>query len=248
MALIIPTKTVAHRAGAQLPLASDKRISTPVEPPRSLAVSMKPQAAINRLCGVQVKLGKLISFPELQDGLLDSIGKIVAQMSELKGLARKDLIKSAHERTNYNDEFKDLQVHLHDISKMKCHEIALYSNFTAEKASGDACVNTNTQSASFNNTFAIFISVNDAPGSKVSLHESLLLCALTLNMDRAIVNDQKSNDSCAEIVQAWSRITYTGKPSPNSNELLSSPVQSVSHGFEIVQITVGVISKALDDI
>ena len=48
--------------------------------------------------------------------MLDSVGKIVDRMSELKGLASQDPMKSEQDRASYNNEFKDLQVQLYDIS------------------------------------------------------------------------------------------------------------------------------------
>ena len=112
MALNISTNTAAHRAGAHLSmnqtrlqrsfdrLASGKRISTPVEDPGSLSVSMKLEAAINRLTGAQNNVKNGISFLEVQDGLLDSVGKIIDRMSELKGLSSQDLMKSENDRAS----------------------------------------------------------------------------------------------------------------------------------------------------
>jgi len=79
MALNIYTNTAALRAGSQLAhnqsrlqrsfdrLSSGKKISTPVENPGSLSVSMKLQAAINRLSGAENNVKNAISFLEVQD-------------------------------------------------------------------------------------------------------------------------------------------------------------------------------------
>ena len=40
--------------------------------------------------------------------MLDTVGRIVDRMSELKGLASQDPMKSAQDRASYNNEFKDL--------------------------------------------------------------------------------------------------------------------------------------------
>ena len=48
--------------------------------------------------------------------MLDSVGKIIDRMSELKGLASQDPMKE-QDRASYNNEFKDLQVQLYDISQ-----------------------------------------------------------------------------------------------------------------------------------
>ena len=202
MALNISTNTAAHRAGAQLSvnqsrlqrsfdrIASGKRISTPVEDPGSLAVSMKLQAAINRLSGAQNNVKNAISFLEVQDGLLDAVGKIVDRMSELKGLATQDPMKSEQDRASYNNEFKDLQVQLFDISQMKFNGVSIFANHTTndkgENTSEAAVFGAQNQSQAKDNTITIFTSADGQSGSKVSLHKSLLLSSLTLGTDKTI--------------------------------------------------------------
>ena len=128
MSLNISTNTAALRAGSYLAknnallqrsldrLASGKKLTSPIHDPGGLAVSMKLSSSINRLAGAQNNVQNAISFLEVQDGMLDSVGKIIDRMSELKGLASQDPMKSAQDRASYNNEFKDLQVQLYDIS------------------------------------------------------------------------------------------------------------------------------------
>ena len=106
MSLNISTNTAALKAGSYLAqnslklqkaydrLASGLKLSSPMDNPGGLAVSMKLQAAINRLGGAQNNVQNALSFLEVQDGMLDSVGKIVDRMSELKGLASQDPMKS----------------------------------------------------------------------------------------------------------------------------------------------------------
>jgi len=88
-------------------LASGSRITRPYDDAGGLAVSMKLQAAINRLAGAEKNIQNGISFLEVQDGILESIGTIVDRMSELKGLSR-DVMKNENDQKTYNREFKDL--------------------------------------------------------------------------------------------------------------------------------------------
>ena len=103
MSLNISTNTAALRAGSYLSknnallqrsldrLASGKKVSSPIGDPGSLAVSMKLNASINRLAGAQNNIQNAISFLEVQDGMLDTVGNIIDRMSELKDLpARSD--------------------------------------------------------------------------------------------------------------------------------------------------------------
>ena len=260
MALNISTNTAAHRAGATLSLnqsrlqrafdriSSGKRISTPVEDPGSLAVSMKLEAAINRLTGAQNNVKNAISFLEVQDGLLDSVGKIVDRMSELKGLASQDPMKSEQDRASYNNEFKDLQVQLHDISQMKFNGVSLFANFTAEKGSEEALFGADKQSAIKDNTLSIFTSADGASGSKVSVHKSLLLSALTLRMDKTLANGRMTDGTNSGATQVWSAVTNSGKSSSNSTDWITFAVESTGDALELDQISVGVITQALENI
>ena len=80
-------------------------------------MSMKLSASINRLAGAQNNIQNALSFLEVQDGMLDTaVGNIIDRMSELKGLASQDPMKSDQDRSSYNNEFKDLQVQLYGMS------------------------------------------------------------------------------------------------------------------------------------
>ena len=109
MSLNISTNTAALRAGTALAvnqsrlqksfdrLSSGKKLASPVDNPGGLAVSMKLSAAdagypeLKAMCKMQ-------SLLEVQDGMLDTVGKIVDRMSELKGLASQDPMKSDQDR------------------------------------------------------------------------------------------------------------------------------------------------------
>jgi flagellin len=249
MALNISTNTAAHRAGAQLSvnqsrlqrsfdrIASGKKISTPVEDPGSLAVSMKLQAAINRLTGAQNNVKNAISFLEVQDGLLDAVGKIVDRMSELKGLATQDPMKSEQDRASYNNEFKDLQVQLFDISQMKFNGVSIFANHTTndkgENTSEAAVFGAQDQSHNKDNTITIFTSADGQSGSKVSLHKSLLLSSLTLGTDKTISKEHSDG------------VTGNLSASPNTITFAS---ESISGTLSLGQISVGVIAQALENI
>ena len=101
MSLNISTNTAALKAGINLAyntkqlhasmnrLSSGKKLSSPVSDPGSLAVSMKLQSSINRLAGARNNVQNAISFLEVQDGMLDTVGNILSRMSELKSLDLK---------------------------------------------------------------------------------------------------------------------------------------------------------------
>ena len=159
-------------------LASGKKIVAPYDDPGSLSVSMKLNASISRLSGAQNNLQNSISFLEVQDGILESAGKILNRMNELKGLASQDPMKSAQDIASYDNEFRDLQVQLYQMSEQTFNGVSLFANFAVDTSTESVFRNDST-----NNTISIHTSPDGSSGSKVSLHKAALLGALTLRSD-----------------------------------------------------------------
>ena len=86
-----------------------QKIIRPSDDPGSLSVAMKLNASISRLTGARNNVQNGTSFLEVQDGVLDGVGKIVFRMSELKELGSQDPMKSSQDIESYNLEFRDLQ-------------------------------------------------------------------------------------------------------------------------------------------
>ena len=253
MSLNISTNTSALRAGSQLAinqtrlqrsfdrLSSGKKLSSPVDNPGGLAVSMKLSAAINRLSGAQSNVQNAQSFLEVQDGMLDTVGKIIDRMSELKGLASQDPMKSEQDRASYNNEFRDLQVQLYDISTMKFNGVSMFANHstnTANENTGtEAKFNAQRQDFDLDNTLVIYTSADGAAGSKVSVHKSLLLSALTVKQNLSIGHAWSSGVSGNSAARAI-----------NTTEIVTFASESVSGTLSLGQISVGVITQALENI
>jgi flagellin len=258
MSLNVSTNTAALRAGSQLAknnrllqrsfdrLASGRRLTTPLDDPGGLAVSMKLQSSINRLSGAQNNVQNAVSFLEVQDGMLDTVGKILDRMSELKGLASQDPMKSSQDRASYNNEFKDLQSQLYDIAQMKFNGVSLFAQHAAKDdgtsdSNGQGVFAGADQQSALDNTLTIYTSADGAAGSKVSLHKSLLLSALTI--------DTRSLDSA-------SYLTGTQVADGNSNATGAENVQftatfassAISGTINLADISVGVITQALENI
>jgi flagellin len=173
-------------------LASGKRIVGASEDPGTLAVAMKVQASINQLTGAQNNVRSGIGFLEMQDGLLDTAGRILMRMSELKGYSTQDPLKSDADTASYNNEFKDLQKQLYDISRMSINGQALFARYrmsddgTTEVAGEDgeeAIFGAENQNKTVDNTIDIFTSSEGSDGSKVSIHRSAFLSALVVSND-----------------------------------------------------------------
>ena len=254
MSLNISTNTAALRAGAYLSknnkylqrsldrLASGKKIASPVEDPGGLAVAMKLSSSVNRLTGAQSNVQNAISFLEVQDGMLDTVGQIIDRMSELKGLASADPMKSDADRASYNNEFKDLQSQLFSISQQKFNAVSLFARFTEKNGSTAAVFGGDSDWSTTDNTLNVYTSSDGSAGAKVSLHKSVLLSALTFNTG----GDQ---DSAAYDDAAGNAGRTGGSESEDFLATLAVATGSADVNFlDLDDISVGVITKALENI
>jgi flagellin len=217
-------------------LASGKKIIAPYDDPGSLSVSMKLQASINRLGGAQNNIRNGISFLEVQDGLLAFAGRILDRMSELKGLSSQDPMKSSLDQASYNDEFKDLQVQLFEMSKQTFNGVSLFANFATDNSTGLVTANQvqfRSTDNSLDNTLTIFTSPDGNDGSKVSLSKSALLSAITINTGNLNASLFNSADN-SQAVGASGRFTFAS--------------ERVEDTMDLNQISVGVFAKALENI
>ena len=216
-------------------LASGKKIIAPYDDPGSLSVSMKLQASINRLGGAQNNVKNGISFLEVQDGILAFAGRIVDRMAELKGLSSQDPMKSSLDQASYNDEFKDLQVQLYQMSQQTFNGVSLFAAYTTD-ADGQP---TSTEAlfrggVSRDNTLTLYTSSDGSAGSQVSVHKSTFLSALT-------IDSSSYNASVFGTTNKYSS-------SNTSGTVFSFAAASLGTSFTLDSVSVGVFSKALENI
>jgi len=270
MSLQIATNTAAGRASFYLAqsqkrlsqtldrLASGKRLTSPVQDPGSLAVAMKLEAAINRISGAKNNVDNAISFLEVQDGMLENIGKIIDRMSELKGLASQDPMKSETDKVSYDNEFKDLQVQLYAISGMKFNGVSLFARYATggfENINPHPIANPNMeglfggmeQSSLLDNTISIHTSSEGSSGSRVSLHRALLLSALTIQTYKTDENGIYSDNGTlkASIYGNANASSFINEQSRGTVTLASKTVEDA---ISLKFISVGIITQALEHI
>jgi flagellin len=255
MSINISTNTAALRAGSYLAqnnaklqrsfdrLASGRKLSSPIEDPGGLAVSMKLSASINRLAGAQNNVQNATSFLEVQDGMLDTVGRIVDRMSELKGLASQDPMKSAQDRASYNNEFKDLQVQLYNISQQTFNGVSLFANFTTNDAGAvtatEILFDAEDTTRSMDNTLTIFTSTEGSAGSRVSVFKSGLQSALTLHTTKTLAG------SVADpTVANWSTVVAN----QGNNKMITFAADEIANTIDLDDISVGVITQALENV
>ena len=201
-------------------LSSGSRITQPADDAGGLAVSMKLSGTINRLSGVEKNIDNAISFLQVQDGILDSAGKILDRMAELKALSQ-DVLKNDSDIANYNAEFKNLQVQLHQMSETTFNGVSL---FATTYSAGNVTFNTSGSG----NTVSIFTSATGESGSIVSINKTALLAALTI--DASSVSDKKSFQQAG------------------SGEVRSFGSATTGAAFELGEVSVAVFTQALQNV
>ena len=206
-------------------LSSGSRITQPADDAGGLAVSMKLSGTINRLSGVEKNIDNAISFLQVQDGVLESAGKILDRMAELKALSQ-DVLKNDSDIANYNAEFKNLQSQLYQMSETTFNGVSLFGNHTTSSGSTQALFGGN---GSQDITVSIFTSASGESGSLVSINKSMLLSALTIDTDDA------------NLVSA----TFESK---GSNGVQSFAASISTAAIELGDISVAVFTQALENI
>jgi len=230
MAITINTNMAAARASYQLSknneslqkslnrLSTGSRITKPADDAGGLAVAMKLKGSINRLKGVEANVGNAISFLQVQDGILESAGKIVDRMAELKALSQ-DVLKNTSDIANYNSEFANLQLQLKDMANTKFNGVSLFG--TGAVFGSD---NTNKKSI-----------VTSADGTvTVSINQSQLLSALTIDTNGATAGTSLGST------------TFTDAAS-NAN-VFTFAASTTSDAISLGAIDANVYTKALENI
>jgi len=223
-------------------LASGKKIVGGAQDPGTLAVSMKVNAAINRLSGAQNNVRNAIGFLEVQDGLIETAGKIVMRMSELKGYASQDPLKGEQDIASYNNEFKDLQIQLHAISQLDFNGMSLFANYVSDGQGGSGSTemkfNAGSTDASLDHTLDIYTSSQGSNGSKVSIHKSALLSALTLTGAKGINQTWSTTDNSS----------LTAGELAGGSDVLTLAVSDAANALTLSQVSSGVFEKALENV
>jgi flagellin len=167
---------------------------------------MKLKGSINRLKGVEANVGNAISFLQVQDGILESSGKIIDRMAELKALSQ-DVLKNSSDIANYDSEFSNLQVQLHQMASTKFNGVSLFGTGVAF---GSA--NTNMKSI-----------ITSADGeTTVSINQSQLLSALTID-----TSDTTAPSLGSALHSAANRTTiYTFATADSSNAIKLSSIEA----------------------
>ena len=197
MGISINTNVAASRAGNYLAtnhsnlqksldrLSSGKRITEPADDAGGLAVSMKLEHTSKVLRGTTHNISNAISFLQVQDGILESAGKIVSRMGELQGMSA-DVTKNSTDIDNYEAEFNDLRSQLYDMTKSKFNGVYLFGDW---KDDGDGDLSTTNLDFADNDDDgrthddATLNVVIDEDSTEFTIHKALLGSALLVGID-----------------------------------------------------------------
>ena len=116
-------------------LSSGKRIVNPADDAAGLAVASKLDSRLSRTQAVRQNNANALSYLQVQDGALRTIGNIVDRIAELRTMAN-DVTKNTQDIENYSKEFIELQSELQQISKAQFNGISLFTTDNAAHKEG----------------------------------------------------------------------------------------------------------------
>ena len=254
MALTINTNSAASSASYYLSknntalqksltrLSSGSRINKPSDDAGGLAVSMKLNASISRLKGVNNNIQNAVSFLEVQDGVMQGAASILTRMGELKALSQ-DVLKNSSDIANYNAEFKNLQVQLYQMSEETFNGVSLFATTTTATGGTSTIFGGSTAALADqeDNTVDVFTTERGAGGSKVSINKTSMLSAVTFDANNA---GSETNSV------AWATTGLTGSVQADGTYDADFSFASQTSGAarELADVGTSFFTKALENI
>lgn len=117
-------------------LSSGNRINSPADDAGGLAVAYKLNSKLNRTEAVIQNSQNALSYLQVQDASLQTVGKVLDRMAELRTMAA-DITKNSGDIENYTKEFMELQSQLNQIHKETFNGISLFSRTTSAAVTGE---------------------------------------------------------------------------------------------------------------
>ena len=107
-------------------LSSGKRINGAGDDAGGMAVAYKLESQASRTTAMIQNTQNGLSFLQVQDGAMETIGKVVNRMAELRVMA-DDVTKNSGDIENYSKEFIELQIQLGQMKEQKFNGISLFA-------------------------------------------------------------------------------------------------------------------------
>ncbi len=116
-------------------LSSGNRINSPSDDAGGMAVAYKMESTLKRTETPMHNPHNGLSYLQVQDGALKTVGNILTRMSELRTMAM-DITKNSGDIENYSKEFVELQSQLNQIGRQQFNGISLFATNQAVAAAG----------------------------------------------------------------------------------------------------------------
>jgi flagellin len=107
-------------------LSSGNRINSPADDAGGLAVAYKLDSKLGRTEAVIQNSQNALSFLQVHDGALATVGKVLSRMAELRTMAQ-DVTKNSGDIENYSKEFIELQSQINQVKEEKFNGISLFA-------------------------------------------------------------------------------------------------------------------------
>jgi flagellin len=148
-------------------------------------------------------------------------------------------MKSDQDVDSYNNEFRDLQVQLYQISQQTFNGASLFAQTTTRTGNTQTVFRGTAQQ---DNTISIFTSSNGSAGTKISIHRSSLLSALTINSGLDGTNE-------GNVVQAgFTGANNAGATNAETAADVTFASADTSTVLTLDQISMGVFEQALSNV
>jgi flagellin len=153
-------------------LSSGKKINSSADDAGGLAVAYKLDSRISRTNALIQNSQNALSFLQVQDSALSTVGSIVDRMAELRTMAQ-DITKNTGDIENYTKEFVELQSQLSQVRNEKFNGISLFAS-TSSAAAGSLLKGTGSyinesgtslSTTTFSRTLTTHASADSALGS-----------------------------------------------------------------------------------
>jgi flagellin len=108
-------------------LSSGKKINRSGDDAGSLAVAYKLESEGKRTKATMQNAQNALSYLQVQDGAMETLGKIFHRMSELRTMA-DDITKNSGDVENYSKEFVELQLQLDQLKSHTFNGISLFAS------------------------------------------------------------------------------------------------------------------------
>jgi flagellin len=135
-------------------LSSGNKINSPADDAGGLAVAYKLNSKLNRTEAVIQNSQNALSYLQVQDASLQTVGKVLDRMAELRTMAQ-DITKNSGDIENYTKEFVELQSQLNQLHKETFNGISLFSQSSSAAVTNVLEKGTGTYLDSSGNTVTV---------------------------------------------------------------------------------------------